>query len=194
MTLIVEKIARAMAILGGLVLTTLIILSSLSILGRGLNTLGHSEWLNNVAERIATSLISTGVGPIAGDFELVEAGVAFVVFAFLPICQLYGAHAKVEIFTSKLPQKLQDVLRTFWETLFAVVMVVVCWRLLDGTLNKLSYGETTFILQFPIWWAYATSFVAALIAAFVAVYCAGARCVEMLTGHNLLLRAQGVSE
>ena len=194
MTLIVEKIARAMAIVGGLVLTTLIILSSLSILGRGLNTLGHSAWLSNVSESIATSLVSTGVGPIAGDFELVEAGVAFVVFAFLPICQLYGAHAKVDIFTSKLPQKLQDFLRTFWETLLAVVMVVICWRLFEGTLNKLSYGETTFILQFPIWWAYATSFVAALIAAFVAVYCAGARCVEMLTGHNLLLRAQGVSE
>ena len=33
------------------------------------------------------------------DYELVEAGVAFAIFAFIPLCQIYGSHATVDIFT-----------------------------------------------------------------------------------------------
>ena len=69
---LVERLARFMAILGGLVLTALIGLTCVSVLGRGLNTFGHSEFLTSLSESAANALIATGVGPVSGDFELVE--------------------------------------------------------------------------------------------------------------------------
>ncbi len=186
MNKMVERIARFMAILGGLVLTALVVLTCVSVLGRGLNTLGHSEFLTAMSESAAQVLIATGVGPVTGDFELVEAGVAFAIFSFLPICQLYGSHATVDVFTNALPEKANKVIVTFWEIILSLVILLITWRLYVGLQSKLDYGETTFLLQFPVWWAYGLSFVAALVASLVAIYCAIAQVIELVTGRHIL--------
>ncbi|WP_209504352.1 MULTISPECIES: TRAP transporter small permease subunit [unclassified Ruegeria] len=183
---LVERIARFMAVLGGVVLTALVLLTCVSVLGRGLNTLGHSDILTSLSEAAANALIASGVGPVNGDFELVEAGVAFAIFSFLPICQLYGSHATVDVFTNALPAKANKVIITFWEIILSLVILLITWRLFVGMQNKLDYGETTFLLQFPVWWAYGLSFVAALVASLVAVYCAVAQVIELVTGRHIL--------
>lgn len=183
---LVERIARFMAVLGGVVLTALVLLTCVSVLGRGLNTLGHSDILTSLSEAAANALIASGVGPVNGDFELVEAGVAFAIFSFLPICQLYGSHATVDVFTNALPAKVNKVIITFWEIILSLVILLITWRLFVGMQNKLDYGETTFLLQFPVWWAYGLSFVAALVASLVAVYCAVAQVIELVTGRHIL--------
>lgn len=183
---LVERIARFMAVLGGVVLTALVLLTCVSVLGRGLNTLGHSDILTSLSETAANALIASGVGPVNGDFELVEAGVAFAIFSFLPICQLYGSHATVDVFTNALPAKVNKVIITFWEIVLSLVILLITWRLFVGMQNKLDYGETTFLLQFPVWWAYGLSFVAALVASLVAVYCAVAQIIELVTGRHIL--------
>ena len=180
---VVERVARFMAIVGGLILTALVILTGVSVLGRGLNTLGHSGLL---PEAIANTLIATGVGPVNGDFELVEAGVAFAIFAFLPICQLYGSHATVDVFTNAFSKKINRVIAAFWEVILAAVIVLITMRLFVGMQSKMSYGETTFLLQFPVWWAYAASFGAAVTASLVGLYCAFGRVIEMLSGRRVL--------
>lgn len=188
---LVERLARSMAILGGLVLTALIALTCISVLGRGLNTLGHSAFLNTLSESAAKALTATGVGPVSGDFELVEAGISFTIFAFLPICQLRGAHAGVDVFANSFPRAMNRFLVTFWEVLLSALIILITWRLFVGMQDKMGYGETTFILQFPVWWAYALSFVAAVIASVIAVYCACARVVELFTGQDLMPDAEG---
>ena len=185
---LVEVLARLMAVLGGLVLTVLIALVCLSVLGRGGNTFGHSDFLTGIAPGFADWLIATGIGPITGDFELVEAGIAFAIFAFLPLCQLYGGHATVDIFTSKLPTRLNAMLIAFWEVVLAAAILLIAWRLFEGMQDKMRFGETTFLLQFPVWWAYAASFAAAVVAALVAVYCAVARVLEATTAGVYLPR------
>ena len=182
----VERIARFMAILGGLILTLLVLLTCVSVLGRGLNTLGHSGFLTSLSETAAHALVATGVGPVNGDFELVEAGVAFAIFSFLPICQLYGSHATVDVFTNALPSKANKVIVTFWEIILSLVILLITWRLFVGMQSKLDYGETTFLLQFPVWWAYGLSFVAALVASLIAIYCAVAQVIELVTGRHIL--------
>lgn len=179
---LVERIARSMAVIGGLVLTVLVILTCISVIGRGLNTLGHSDVFVALSEGLADTLISTGVGPVTGDFELVEAGVAFAIFSFLPICQLYSSHATVDVFTNSLPRRANRVIATFWETVLTAVILLITFRLFAGMQSKMAYGETTFLLQFPVWWAYALSFGAAVVASIIGLYCAGARCVELITG------------
>ena len=156
-----------MALLGGIVLCCLVLVICVSVSGRELSDLAHSGGLRGLGDW----LISLGVGPILGDFELVEAGVAFAIFAFLPLTQLSGAHAKVDVFTQALGPGVNRALGTFWSVVMAVIVVLITWRLFVGMQDKIRYGETTYLIQFPIWWAYAASFVAAISASIVSIYC-----------------------
>ncbi|OSQ46596.1 TRAP transporter small permease [Marivita geojedonensis] len=182
----IERLARAMAILGGVVLTLLVLLTCVSVLGRGLNSMGHSDWLIALSQTVADGLIASGVGPVTGDFELVEAGIAFAIFAFLPICQLYSGHATVDIFTSRLSDRVNTWLVAFWDVVLSLLIWLITWRLFAGLLDKLGNGETTFLLQFPMWWAYAASFVAALVASVTALYCSVGRVAYAVTGRSVL--------
>lgn len=188
---LMERLARFMAVLGGLVLTLLVILTCVSVLGRGLNTLGHSEFLTTLSEGAAGALIATGVAPITGDFELVEAGIAFAIFAFLPYAQLHHAHATVDIFATSFPHWFNRFLIVFWEIVLSAVILLITWRLFAGMQGKMSNGETTFLLQFPVWWAYAASFVAAVTASLIAIYCAIARVLDLVTGRSHLPNSEG---
>jgi TRAP-type C4-dicarboxylate transport system permease small subunit len=165
-----QRLASFSAILGGVVLSGLIVLTCLSVFGRIVSTVFHSMAAQTYFKAGADFFIGTGIASIYGDFELVEAGLAFSVFAFLPICQLHDGHAKVDLIFGHFPRWLQRGLNIITAILFAVVLVVVAWRLYEGMNAKMRYGETTFLLQFPLWWAYGACFVMAVFAAFVACY------------------------
>lgn len=181
---IVRGAARFMAIVGGLVLCALIVLTCVSILGRSLNTLGHTEFVAALSDRLAQFL--TRFGPINGDFELLEAGVAFAIFAFLPICQRHSSHATVDVFTNALPRRMNQALRAFWEIVLTGAMILITWRLFEGLQGKMTNGETTYLLEFPVWWSYGLSFVAAVVASLVGVYTAACRAIEFLTDRSIL--------
>lgn len=183
---LVDLIARGMAGAGGAVLIALIVLTCVSITGRGLATLAYSDWLTGLAPGVAAALAALGPAPVTGDFELVESGIAFAIFAFLPWCQLRSGHATVDLFTMRLPRAAGQWITAFWEVLFAAALLFIAWRLEDGMQGKLRNGETTFLLQFPVWWAYAASLAAAVVAAAVGLYVAGARVVTALTGRVIL--------
>lgn len=148
-----RRLAAAMALAGGLVLLALVALTCISVSGR--------------------ALVSLGLGPVPGDFELVEMGVAFAVFAFLPWCQLNRAHASVELLTRYLGRTANAWLDLVADAAMFLVAALITWRLALGTLDKRSYHETTFILQAPVWWAYAACLVGALVFTVVALYGAG---------------------
>lgn len=187
---VIGKLARLSAYVGGVVLTLLVLLTTLSVLGRGGNTLGHSDFLTGLAPGLADWLIATGVGPIQGDFEVVEAGIAFAIFAFLPVTQFYSGHASVDIFTSFLSERINRFIRAFWEVILTGIILLITWRLFEGMQDKIRYGETTFLLQFPIWWAYAASFASAIVSSIVAIYCAYVRVLSSLTGREYLPNSQ----
>ena len=119
------SLSKFMAILGGLVLSALILLICISIIGR-----------------------TIGIGPINGDYELVEAGIAFSIFAFLPLTQITAGHATVDIFTNSLPPKIQRLLLAIIEIFFAAMLIMVAWQLREGMFDKLERGQTTFLLPF----------------------------------------------
>ncbi len=179
-------LARLFARLGGLALVALIILTCLSIAGRSLNGVLHADWLQSIAPGLASGLLALGIGPINGDFELVEAGMAFAIFSFLPLCQLQGAHASVDIFTSSLPIRANRILRMVVEVVFAAVIVLIAWQLFEGMQSKLRSGQTTLLLQYTVWWGYAVSLLGAVVAAIVSVYVASVRLFEAFTGKQIL--------
>ncbi len=192
MTALMLGLARLLAYIGGAVLTALVILTTVSVTGRGLNTLAHSAALKNSFPDFSQWLLDRGVAPINGDFELVEMGVAFAIFAFLPLCQIYGGHATVDIFTSGLPKSVNRLLKAFWEVVFAGVLILITQRLYVGFDSKFSNNEITYILQIPVWWGYLASLIAAVGASLVGIYCAVARLQEVVTGKVLLEEAEGV--
>ena len=183
--------ARLMAICGGLVLTVLIVLICISVTGRSLNGLLHG-WIGAVMPGVSAWALDLGIGPINGDFELVEAGVAFAIFAFLPLCQISAGHASVDIFTAKLPTRINRVLQLAIDVIFAVVLIAIAYQLYNGMLSKQRYGDTTFLLQFPIWWAYATSLSGSILTAVISLYVAGIRALELMRGEDILSQEAGL--
>lgn len=183
---IMDRVARALALLGGGVLVVLVVLTCLSIIGRSLNGLLHSEALQSALPSLANGLLALGVGPINGDFELVEAGMAFAIFAFLPLCQLNGAHASVDIFTSGMSIRWNRFLRMTIEVVFASVLILIAVQLFSGMESKRASAQTTFLLEFPVWWAYAFSLLGAVAAAIVSIYVATMRLAEVVIGRRVL--------
>lgn len=179
-------LARTMAVVGGVVLTALIFLICVSVLGRSLNTLLHSGPVMAVLGDFAQTLLDTGVGPILGDFELVEAGVAFAIFAFIPFCQITGGHATVDVFTAALSVKTNRLIQMIVDAVFAAVLILIAVQLYEGMLSKMQYNETTFLLQFPVWWSYAASLIGAVVAAIVGVYIAVVRAGEFFGNRTIL--------
>lgn len=171
LSVIVPWLARGLAILGGVVLVVVTVLTVISITGR--------------------ALIAFGFGPIPGDYELVEAGVGFAVFSFLPWCQLNRGHASVDILTNLFPPRVNRAIDVISEVLMTLVIMLIAWRLYHGMLDKLSYNETTFILQFPLWWAYAASLAAAVVAVIVSVFAAWQRILEYRAGGGSYTLGQG---
>ncbi|KUF10421.1 C4-dicarboxylate ABC transporter permease [Pseudoponticoccus marisrubri] len=190
-------IARFMALLGGAVLTLLILITCLSILGRALNSGLHSDLVMGLVPGLAQGLIDLGIGAIPGDFELVEAGMSFCIFAFLPFCQITSGHASVDIFTNALPRGANRVLEALISILFAWALILIAVQLGAGMQRKMpnDFGavQTSLLLQFPIWWSYAASLVGATAAAIVSVYMAVVRLYELLTGRVIVADALGAN-
>lgn len=184
-------LSRLMAILGGTVLSILIVMICVSIIGRSINTIVHIDALEQNVGWLTDFVRGLGVGPVNGDFELVEAGIAFSIFSFLPMAQMSNAHASVDIFTSWLPRGANRVLGAAIEVLFAVALVIIAVQLYDGMSSKMRSGTTTFLLQFPVWWSYALSLVGAATAAVVGVYMAGVRVAEAITGRTIVADEMG---
>lgn len=181
----VMSVARFMALLGGVTLGAMILIIGVSILGRALNDFLHSAVAETLLGDAARGLIDMGIGAIRGDFELVEALMAFTIFAFMPLTQMTGGHAAVDVFTSWMRGRGDRILKAFIEVLFAVVFVIIAWQLKEGMDSRIRSGQTTLLLQFPVWWPYAASLFGAIITALVAIYHAGVRVVELITGQSI---------
>lgn len=139
----IYRLANWTALVGGIVLVALTLMVVASVAGR--------------------AMIGLGLGPVPGDFELVEIGVGVAVFMFLPWCYLRGGHATVDLLYMHMPSWGQKAINIVSDVLMLLVWLVLTWKLWDGLLEKKEYLETTFILQMPIWWAYALCFVGAVI-------------------------------
>lgn len=187
-----HAISRVMAVVGGTVLLAIVVMTCLSILGREANALMHADWVRAAVPGLADWMIHDfGVGEIKGSYEITESGMALVIFAFLPLAQMTGSHAVVDILTNSLPRRTERVLRTLADVIFALALILIAAQLFGGMMTKLRTGQTTLHLEYPLWWGYAAALAGALAAAAVAVYVAASRVVELATGTVILPAEQG---
>lgn len=162
----IGAVAHALALVGGILFTALAVLTTVSIVGRG--------------------FVFAGLGPIPGDFELVEAGTAIAVFAFLPWCQLKRGHVTVEVLVARFPPRVRAFLGLVGNLALTVAAVLIAWRMWAGMTDKFRFGETTMILRFEIGWAYAFAMVGAIAFAVTAAYTVWRSLNETIRGEDPL--------
>jgi TRAP-type C4-dicarboxylate transport system permease small subunit len=134
----IATLSLALTYVSGVLLVAAILLTCISIVGRG--------------------LISVGLSSVPGDYELVEMLCGLAVFAFLPYCQLNKGHISVDLFVNPLGHKAITWTQLAGDIIITALVCVLLWRHGAGTLDKYEYGDTSFILEIPIWWPYAIAY------------------------------------
>lgn len=153
---LIARLARGMAMIGGVILVLIGLVVCASILGRQLD-----GWLF--------------FAPIRADYELVEMGTVTAVCAFLPWCQLARGHVSVDLLANRTRPRIKALAGLVGDLSLAAVALAMGWRHWAGTGEKFPYGsdalrealgmgyrpfyaETTFELQIPIWVPYGLAF------------------------------------
>lgn len=125
---LLRETARWLALAGGLVFVGLVLMSIVSIVGR----------------KIASA-------PVPGDVELLQMCAAFASASFFAWCHLNHGDVKVDFFTHNLAPGIVRRLDGFGSLLVGLFGALIAWRSLAGALNVKEYGETSPILNLPMW-------------------------------------------
>ncbi len=130
---ILALLAKFCAILAGLLLTIITLMTCASLIGR--NTMGIT---------------------ITGDFELTGVAAGAAIALFMPFCQVQRGNIIVDFFSAKFGDKTNAGLDRFGALLLALVFALLAWRTALGGLNSWRTNSETQIIGFPEWIAYAS--------------------------------------
>ena len=130
---LLEALAKFCAILAGVLLTAITLMTCASLIGR--NTVGMT---------------------LAGDFELTGVVAGAAIALFLPWCQLRRGNIIVDFFTARASTKTNARLDQFGALLLAASLGLMAWRTTLGGLNAFGNQSGTMMLGFPEWIVYAT--------------------------------------
>ena len=129
---ILEKLAKLCAIIAGVLLTGITLMTCASLIGR--NTTGDS---------------------IVGAFELTGVAAGAAIALFMPLCQLRRGNIIVDFFTANMSAAVNDKLDRFGTLLLVLIFGLLAWRTTLGGLNVYSANSETQIMGFPEWIVYA---------------------------------------
>ncbi len=129
---ILANLAKFCAILAGLLLIFITLMTCVSIIGRDL--IGKT---------------------IVGDFELSGAAAGAAIALFMPWCQVRRGNIVVDFFTTKASPATQDLMDRIGALLLGCVMALMAWRTTVGGLNSFRTHSETQILGLPEWIVYA---------------------------------------
>ncbi len=126
------RLAGFCAILAGLLLTIITLMTCVSVIGR--NTTGDT---------------------LVGDFELTGVAAGAAIALFLPWCQFRRGNIIVDFFTARVSERTNAVLDRVGALVLALCLALLGWRTLQGGLSAWSTQSATMMLGFPEWIAYA---------------------------------------
>jgi TRAP-type C4-dicarboxylate transport system permease small subunit len=128
---LLESLAKACAVLAGVLLTAITLMTCVSLIGR--NTTGWT---------------------IVGDFELSGSAAGAAIALFMPWCQARRGNIIVDFFTARASQATNDRLDRVGALLLAACMGILAWRTGIGGLNAWKSGAGSMMLGFPEWIVY----------------------------------------
>ena len=126
-----EILAKACAVLAGVLLTGITLMTCISLIGR--NTTGWT---------------------IVGDFELSGSAAGAAIALFMPWCQVRRANIIVDFFTAKASERITLALDRLGALILAVCMGLLAWRSAIGGVNAWTSGSGSMMLGFPEWIVY----------------------------------------
>jgi TRAP-type C4-dicarboxylate transport system permease small subunit len=129
---VLEMLAKACAVLAGVLLTVITLMTCVSLIGR--NTVGWT---------------------IVGDFELTGFAAGAAIALFLPWCQATRGHIIVDFFTLKASPATRGALDRLGALLLALTMALMTWRTTLGGLNAWQTQAGSMMLGAPEWMVYA---------------------------------------
>jgi TRAP-type C4-dicarboxylate transport system permease small subunit len=129
---ILTTLSRLCAILAGLLLTGITLMTCYSLIGR--NTIGST---------------------ITGDFELTGVATGAAIALFMPLCQLKRGNIIVDFFTAKVSDATNAQLDRLGALMMAATFVLLSWRTGLGGLSAYETQSGTMMLGFPEWVVYA---------------------------------------
>lgn len=127
---LLEKLAKLFAILAGIAMVIITLLTCYSVIGRQFDK------------------------PLLGDFELVQMVMGCAVAAFLPYCQLRKGNIIVDFFTTGASQATRERLDRVGALTVALMMFLFAWRTLIGGLNEKATGSVSMLMQLPTYPVY----------------------------------------
>lgn len=128
----IETLAAFCAILAGVVLTLITLITVMAVLGR--EVLGKT---------------------VAGDFELVGVAAGAAIALFLPWCQVKRGNIVVDFFTAGASDQAIKHMDRFGSLLMALMAGIFAWRSTLGGINVYDTHSGTMMLNFPEWIIYA---------------------------------------
>lgn len=128
---LLEMLAKACAVLAGVLLTVITLMTCVSLIGR--NTTGWT---------------------IVGDFELSGSAAGAAIALFLPWCQMRRGNIIVDFFTARASRATNARLDRLGAFLLALCMGLLAWRTTLGGLNAWKSGAGSMMLGFPEWIVY----------------------------------------
>ena len=144
-----RAMCQASAVLGGVALIGIALMTLASVLGRVL-------W-------------ST---PIQGDVEMVQLACAVGLACFLPYTQWQGGNIIVDFFTTWASARTQRRLDALGALLMGAVAGLLCWRTGVGAMAAYADQETSMLMAIPIWIPYALMTPGLALTALVSLYIA----------------------
>jgi len=127
-----ETLAKACAVLAGVLLTGITLMTCVSLIGR--NTTGWT---------------------LVGDFELTGVATGAAIALFMPWCQARRGNIIVDFFTARASQRTNNFLDRLGALLLAVAFALLAWRTWLGGWNAWTTHSESQILGVPSWIVYA---------------------------------------
>ena len=88
--------------------------------------------------------------PLPAGYELIQIGMALIVFAALPVCTARNEQIRVEVFQLIFPRRLRARLNALSLVISLVVILGFVWLLLQRARSFFEFEETTQNLQVPL--------------------------------------------
>jgi TRAP-type C4-dicarboxylate transport system permease small subunit len=139
------RLARLCSILGGLLMTGLMLMTCYSLIGR------------NVFD---TALI--------GDFELTGIGSGAAIAFFMPLCQFKRDNIIVDFFTANRSAAFNFKLDRFGDLLMTLIFFLLAWRCGAAAINARETEGASMLLGFPDWVVFTSMCIPFSLTAFIA--------------------------
>ncbi|UFS57019.1 TRAP transporter small permease [Comamonadaceae bacterium M7527] len=142
-----EKSAKVFAMLSGLALVGMALMSLTSIVGRTFFD-----------------------APVLGDYELVQIACAAAVSLALPYTQWVRGHVIVDFFTAKANVTLVLLLDGIANAILSVFALAFAWRMWVNMVDLMDGWDASLMLNIPTWWGYVPMVPSFLLLGLIAAY------------------------